>query len=65
MSVRNKVPEYYRKKAALCRAIKRNVTQPDIVQALQELAAELETATDHMERKFGRPRAQTGVDGLS
>jgi len=38
------------------------VNHPEIALALQELAAELEAAADHMERKFRKPRAQAGID---
>ena len=56
MSVRNKIPEYYREKAAFCRAMVQEVTQPETIKALQELAEELEAAAVHLERKFGRPK---------
>ena len=64
MSVRNKVPEYYRKKATFCRAMEKGVTRPEISQALQELASELETAADHMASKSRRPRGRAGIHEL-
>lgn len=65
MSLRKVAPEYYRKKAAFCRTLEKDLTRPDIVQALEELAAELEATADHMERKFGKPRVRGGSDKIS
>ena len=64
MSVRDKVPEFYRKKAAFCRELEKNVTRPEILQALHELAVELEAAADHMARKRRRPSEYAGIDEL-
>ena len=62
MSVRNKAPEYYRNKAAFCRAVEKSVTRPEIAQALQELATELEMTADRMERNIRKPRARPDAD---
>ena len=64
MSVRDKVPEYYRKKATFCRAIEKGVSSPEIAQALRELAGELEATAAHMEQKFRKPGARIGSDSL-
>jgi hypothetical protein len=60
MSFRNKAQSLYRKKAAFCRAMENEVTRPDIRQALQDLAVELEAAADHIERKG--PRSGTRLE---
>ena len=57
MSFRNKVPEFYREKAAFCRAMIQDVVRPEIASALREVAEELETAAAHLERKSGRSKS--------
>lgn len=62
MSLRNKAKLLYRNRAAFCRALEHEVTRPDIRQALQELAAELDTAADHMEHSGRRSGTRLHAD---